>query len=124
MVISSVAQSATAPGKQSLVQVTAALAAAPNAAEYFYARYSTDNGANYNNAVALTVSGMTATGYLPGTATGTQVKYYVFSSTSSTVAGLGTNTANSDMLTLRPEHQRRQQLWLHRERHRVRLLWH
>ncbi len=97
--ISTVTQmpAAASVGKFSYVTVTASLAAAPNGSEYFYLRYSNDGGATYPNTVAMTVSGMSATGVIPGQAASASVKYYVFSSPISTVAGLG---SNYDMLTL------------------------
>ncbi|GAA4352835.1 hypothetical protein GCM10023185_12880 [Hymenobacter saemangeumensis] len=94
--ISTVSQSPATPGRQSQVRVTATLAAAPHAAEYFYLRYSTDNFAT-SAAVAMAVSGSTATALIPGQAASTAVRYYVFSSPIATVAGLG---SGYDMLTL------------------------
>ncbi|MBD2722814.1 BNR-repeat neuraminidase N-terminal domain-containing protein [Hymenobacter armeniacus] len=94
--ISAVAANTATPGKNSLVQITATLASAPNAAEYFYVRYST-NAFGTSALVPLTVSGTTATGLIPGQAAGTAVSYYVLSSPIATAAAIGTDY---DMLTL------------------------
>jgi trimeric autotransporter adhesin len=87
------------PGGQAQGQsstITATTAAAPNAAEYLWLRYSTDNFAT-SSLVLMTGSGATRTGVIPAQALGATVKYYVLSSNQNT----GLTHANADMLTLR-----------------------
>lgn len=76
------------------IEISAFLSAEPSPEEVFYVRYSVDGFAN-SVVIPMDVSGSEAFGLIPGFNAGTQVFFYVFSST---VADLD---ADYDMHTLR-----------------------
>lgn len=76
--ISTVAATTPSNDKNSVL-VTITTSGTPNASEYIYVRYSTDNFSSSTIAQAY-ISGTTATAIIPRFAGGTNVKYYVYTS--------------------------------------------
>lgn len=83
--------------------ITVVMSAAPNAGEYVYVRYSTDNFVT-SSLVELSFIGATGTATIPAQAAGLTVRYYVYSSPK-TSAQIGTDAGSfgqsaHDMATL------------------------
>lgn len=74
--------------------ITAQLSGNPSPEEKFYLRFTTDNWAT-STLYSMSITGNQATSSIPGYSDGTQVKYYVFSST------LSNPMADYDLVTLR-----------------------
>ncbi len=92
--ISSVSQSPGVVSSSNTVLVTATLSDTPTEQEIFYLRYSTD-GWDTSTLATMTGQGTARTANIPAQSNGTQVSYYVFSST------VGCLIADHDMYTMR-----------------------
>lgn len=92
--ISSVSQVPVVAGADDAVEVAAQLSATPSAEELFYLRYTTD-GWQTSTILLMDVSGNSATAEIPNQLSGTEVEYYILSSTI-------LNPANDfDLITIR-----------------------
>lgn len=80
------------PGQPAII--TAQLSGNPSSEEKFYLRFTTDNWAT-SSQVSMTLTGTQASATIPGYPDGTQIKYYVYSST------LTSPVADYDLVTLR-----------------------
>ncbi len=98
--IASVSREPAAPVSSVPVVLTTTFSAVPNAAEYVYVRYSIDNFATSSFVAFSTTATAVQTATIPAQTltAGQYVRYYVFSSTVSTVATF--TSTNVDMLTL------------------------